>query len=192
MARAPRPRAFAPDPDAPAGRLCDLPGCGAPGAYRAPRSPQALRDWWWFCLEHVREYNAKWDYYKGMTPAQIEAQLRADTGWDRPTWPLGRLGSAAPLDNAQLRDPLGILTGAGRATPAREEAPAELREPLAALGLGWPTTHDEAHARWKDLVKLHHPDFHGGDRAAEDRVKDINRAWTALRRALAPRAAAAG
>jgi hypothetical protein len=171
--------------------MCDMPGCGAAGAYRAPKSRRTLRDWWWFCLEHVRAYNAGWDYYKGMTPAEIELQIRADTAWDRPTWPLGRLGRATPLDQAELRDPLGVL-GHGRAAPRREDAPAEIREPLSALGLAWPVTLDAAHARWKDLVKQHHPDAHGGDRAAEDRLKDINRAWTALRRFLSPPAAAAG
>ena len=67
-----------------------MPGCGAPGEYRAPKSRNQLHDYWWFCLEHVRGYNAAWDYYKGMSPGEIEAQLRADTSWQRPTWPLGQ------------------------------------------------------------------------------------------------------
>ncbi|HET9018229.1 MAG TPA: molecular chaperone DnaJ, partial [Acetobacteraceae bacterium] len=86
--RSARPRAYAPDPDAP-GRCCDMPGCGGAGEYRAPKSRQSLREYWWFCLEHVRAYNAAWDFYKGMSPAQIEAEMRADTHWQRPTWPLG-------------------------------------------------------------------------------------------------------
>ena len=89
--RTPRPRAYAPDPDAP-GRPCDCPGCGAAGGFRAPKSRDSLNEYWWFCLDHVRDYNARWDFYKGMTPDQIEAQTRDDTGWQRPTWPLGRLG----------------------------------------------------------------------------------------------------
>ena len=80
-----------PDPDAP-GCNCDMPGCGAPGEYRAPKSRSHLTEYWWFCLEHVRAYNAAWDFYKGMSPGEIEAQLRADTAWQRPSWPLGHLG----------------------------------------------------------------------------------------------------
>jgi hypothetical protein len=70
-----------------------MPGCGAQGEYRAPKSRQNLQEYWWFCLEHVRAYNGSWDFYKGMSPGQIEAQLRADTAWQRPSWPLGRLGN---------------------------------------------------------------------------------------------------
>jgi hypothetical protein len=191
--RFPRTRAYAPDPGAP-GRCCDMPGCGAPGEYRAPKSRTALHEYWWFCLEHVRAYNAAWDFYKGMTPGEIEAQLRADTAWQRPTWPLGRLG--ARLDTDLLSDPLHILNAARRATREAErraaEAPADMREPLAALGLAWPLTIDELKARYKQLAKQHHPDANNGDRAAEERLKTINLAYATLRGRLtaAPLAAA--
>ena len=89
-----------------------MPGCGAPGEYRAPKSRRNLREYWWFCLEHVRAYNSTWDYYKGMSPAEFEQELRSDTAWQRPSWPLGRLGSAA-WEEEVLRDPLHILASAG-------------------------------------------------------------------------------
>jgi hypothetical protein len=176
-----RPRAYAPDPAAP-GRPCDLPGCGAPGESRAPKSREALTDYWWFCLDHVRAYNSSWDYYKGMSPGQIEAALRADTAWQRPTWPLGRLGSN--WDEEMLHDPLQTLAS-GRIrrghAPEAQRAPAELREPLAALGLNWPLTLDDLKTRYKELAKIHHPDANGGDRGAEERLKTINLAYAALR-----------
>lgn len=181
----PRPRAYAPDPAAP-GRTCDAPDCAAMGEYRAPKSRRTLRDYWWFCLEHVRAYNAAWDYYKGMTPGEIEAALRADTAWQRPTWPLGRLGHATWEEEA-LRDPLHILAASGLRGGRRkssEPTPAELREPLATLGLSWPTTLDAVKSRYKELAKRHHPDANGGDRAAEERLKTINLAYAALRSRL--------
>ena len=166
-----------------------MPGCLAAGEYRAPKSRSSLRDYYWFCLPHVREYNAKWDFYKGMSPGEIESQLRADTAWQRPTWPLGRLGGTAYGEEA-LRDPLDVLS-AGRFRRGRGEwrphtaAPTELREPLATLGLDWPVTLDEVKARYKALAKRHHPDANGGDRAAEERLKVINLAYAAVRRGLA-------
>jgi len=192
--RSPRARAYAPDPGAP-GRPCDLPGCLVPGGYRAPRSRQTLNEYWWFCLEHVRAYNASWDFYKGMSPAQIELQLRADTSWQRPTWPLGRLGTSS-LSEEALRDPLSMLSALHdrpRRTPS-EKAPPEMREPLATLDLGWPVTMVELKARYHELAKRHHPDANNGDRAAEERLKSINLAYAALRGKLAaePRMAAAG
>jgi hypothetical protein len=190
-----RPRAYAPDPAAP-GRCCDLPGCGAPGEYRAPKSPRDLRDYWWFCLEHVRAYNSSWDYYKGMSPAEVERELRADASWQRPSWPLGRLGSAAWEDEV-LRDPLRILASAGRDRPRSRrasETPSDLREPLLALGLSWPTTLDAVKTRYKELAKRHHPDANGGSREAEERLKIINLAYATLRSRLVtePRVASAG
>ncbi|HJS85497.1 MAG TPA: J domain-containing protein [Acetobacteraceae bacterium] len=196
--RASRPRAYAPDPTAP-GRPCDTPGCGEAGEYRAPKSRTHLREYWWFCLEHVRAYNAAWDYYRGMSPAQIEMELRRDTAWQRPSWPLGRLGSSA-WDQEALRDPLHVLEvgrlrrGSAHGPAASHAAPAELREPLAALGLSWPLTLEALKSRYKELAKANHPDANGGDRAAEERFKAINLAYAVLRSRLSrePGLAAAG
>ena len=173
-----------------------MPSCGALGDYRAPKSRNALNDYWWFCLEHVRAYNASWDFYKGMSPVEIEAATRADTAWQRPTWPLGSLGGR--IDAAVDADPLHVLNAARHRAHQREqrarapEAPPELREPLAALGLGWPVTLDDLKTRYKQLAKKHHPDANNGDRDAEERLKTINLAYAALRNRLsvAPMAAA--
>ena len=187
--RVPRTKAYAPDPGAP-GRPCDMPGCEAMGEYRAPKSRRNLKDYWWFCLEHVRAYNSSWDYYRGMSPGEIEAQLRADTSWQRPSWPLGRVGKVAAWDEELLRDPLHLLDAGrvkrGAAQRAPQQMPPELREPLATLGLSWPTTLDAVKTRYKELAKRHHPDVHGGDRAAEERLKTINLAYAALRSRLMP------
>jgi hypothetical protein len=180
-----RIRAFAPDPDSP-GRTCDVPECTAMGEYRAPKTRLNLRDYWWFCLDHVRAYNSAWDYYKGMTPGEIEANLRADTSWQRPTWPLGHIGVGA-WEEAVLRDPLHVLAAAGIRGSARrapDQTPSELREPLATLGLAWPTTLDAVKTRYKELAKRHHPDANGGDRAAEERLKTINLAYATIRSRL--------
>jgi hypothetical protein len=198
MSRTPsRPRAYAPDPAAPA-RPCEIPGCAAAAAYRAPKSRDTLNEYWWFCLDHVRQYNASWDFYKGMSPGQIEVQLRHDAGWQRPTWPLGRLGGRA-FDPDQLDEALDALgrrpAGGKRATSggagngrAAGQPPAELRQPLDTLGLGWPTDIQTVKTRYKALAKQHHPDANGGDRMAEERLKLINLAYAALRARLVPEA----
>ncbi len=190
-----RPRAYAPDPDAP-GRPCDVPGCPCAGEYRAPKSRTELNQYHWFCLEHVREYNAAWDFYKGMTPGQIEQQTRLDTSWQRPTWPLGTLGGRR-FDESDLRDPLQMLHPGELNRAARERAidiPSELREPVQTLGIEWPVSMTTLKSRYKELAKRHHPDANGGDRASEERLKHINLAYAAVRHYLTtePRVAAAG
>ena len=192
--RTPRPRAYAPDPAATPGKPCDSPGCPLAGEYRAPKSRATLNQYHWFCLEHVRAYNATWDYYKGMTPGQIEAETRRDTAWGRPTWPLGSLGSK-PFDETTLRDPLNLLaTGRVKRDAPKSAMPAEMREPIQTLGLDWPVSMDVLKTRYKELAKRHHPDANGGDRAAEERLKSINLAYAAVRHYLndMPPMAAAG
>lgn len=190
--RGERLRSLSLDPDSATAptRACDQPGCTEAGEFRAPRSPNRLNDYLWFCLAHVRAYNQAWDYYKGMGPTEIEAHLREDAGWQRPTWPLGRLGGHR-LDPEALRDPLGVLKdtplheGRRREGPASApSAPPELRAALDVLGLTWPLGQAELRARYKELAKRYHPDANGGDRAAEERLKDINRAYSLLRQRL--------
>ncbi len=143
----------------------------------------------------MRAYNSTWDYLQGHVAGEIEAQLRADTSWQRPSWPLGRLGSASAWDEELVRDPLHLLA-AGRVkrgtARAPEQTPPELREPLATLGLSWPTTLDAVKTRYKELAKRHHPDANGGDRAAEERLKTINLAYAAVRSRLVRRAQRGG
>lgn len=169
----------------PSGPPCDAPGCEAVGEFRAPRDRSRLRDYYHFCLEHVRAYNQAWDYYKGMSATEIENNLRDDSGWQRPTWPLGRLGNTK-LNPEIFRDPLGLF-GQAPPTPRKsaKEAPPELRAALDLLGLGWPLEDTTLRARYKELAKRYHPDSNGGDRSFEDKMKDINRAYSLLRKRLA-------
>ena len=197
--RATRSAAYQPQvPPSAEPRRCDAPGCLEPGEFRAPRSRQALNDYLWFCLPHVREYNSAWDFYRGMSAHEIEGHLRQDTAWQRPTWPLGRLGGHAGFDPETLRDPLGALHGtplhdarrrrearaaaAARALPAKP--PPELRAALDVLGLAWPLDQPTLRARYKELAKRLHPDHNGGDREAEEQLKDVNRAYSLLRSRL--------
>jgi hypothetical protein len=187
-----RARAYDPDPAAP-GRGCDISGCPHDGAYRAPKSRDNLREYFWFCLDHVRAYNAAWDFYKGMSPGQIEAHMRHDSGWQRPTWPLGRLGGGG-TDEDLIHDRLDILgaggmrqgRGAGPGAGSSTVAPADLRQPLDTLGLAWPVSLDEVKHRYKELAKCLHPDANGGDRAAEERFKTVNLAYAQVRSHLTP------
>lgn len=183
-----KPRAYAPDPSAP-GQACDAPGCVNPGEYRAPKSRSGLRDFHWFCLEHVREYNASWDYYKGMSPDEIEIQLRADTSWQRPSWPLGQRGQTARMDEALENELHAFAFGQGAKPAPNPGVPADLREALGTLGLIWPVTLAAVKAKYKELAKRHHPDANNGDKRSEEMLKTINLAYATLRGKLATHSA---
>jgi DnaJ-domain-containing protein 1 len=158
-------------------QICAAEGCDALGLYRAPKSRDTLRDYHWFCLPHVRAYNAAWDYYKGMSAGEIEANLRWDTLWQRPTWPLGRAGQATHAADS-LDQKLGIMLGIK--PQASPQLPGEVSEALTVLGLAWPVSLTAVKSTYKKLAKRYHPDANNGDKAAEERFKSINLAYITL------------
>jgi DnaJ-domain-containing protein 1 len=166
-------------------RPCDVPGCVADGCFRAPRSRDRLNEYWWFCLDHVREYNSRWDYYAGMSERDIEQELRRDMTWQRPTWPLGSWYAR----ERHLRDRVmrGFAFGDDEAAEAAAHAAARPRartpedDARAVLDVTASADFNEIKARYRELVKRHHPDANGGDKDAEERLKQINQAYTTLK-----------
>ncbi|MBM3601710.1 MAG: molecular chaperone DnaJ [Alphaproteobacteria bacterium] len=185
-------------------RMCNAPECRAEGLYRAPVSRHRLTEYYWFCLDHVRSYNASWNFYAGMSEREIEAYNRADTTWWRPTWPLGGKGGhgsgadrtrrsgfdARRFGAENIRDGFGFFTDAEGRTEGRRRAPPRTgnsdQEALQIMDLPPNAEWGQIKARYKELVKAHHPDANGGDKAAEERLKSINQAYTTLKKSLSP------
>ncbi|HEV8680088.1 MAG TPA: J domain-containing protein [Stellaceae bacterium] len=194
MRRQPTDPVFPTEPPLPS-RLCDHPGCEGGGDFRAPRSRLELDRYYWFCLEHVRAYNLAWNYYAGMSEGEIEAEIRRDTVWHRPTWKLGERHGPGP----PIRDHFGFYAGTaeergrrranghagsranGQARDAAARAASARDQAMAVFDLEPPLTPERLKARYKVLVKLHHPDAHGGDKAAEEKLKIINQAYATLK-----------
>lgn len=172
-------------------RRCDHPGCPNEGRFPAPKSREPRDGRWVFCLDHVRRYNAGWDFFRGMSDDDIQRYQRQDVLGHRPTW---RLGTKPQREEPQVwvKDDLGILAevgivlGAGRRKtraelqidPRDRDALTELGFDLATLQL--PLRKSELKKQYKIMVKRYHPDANGGDRAAEERLKSINQAYAFL------------
>lgn len=174
-------------------RACDAPGCAGEGQFRAPQARDRLTDYYWFCLDHVRSYNAAWNFYAGMSEREIEALNRADVTWWRPTWPLGGFAADRTFDpdrfrRENLKDGFGFFTDeAERPEPRRRAPPRPVKgdeEAFQIMDLPVDTPWVQVKARYKALVKLHHPDANGGDKAAEERLKTINQAYTTLKKSI--------
>jgi len=167
-------------------RRCDWAGCHEDGIHRAPRSADALDDYLWFCLEHIRQYNARWDYFKGRSRDELEAYREASMTGHRPTWPMGH-GFSGP--DWRVDDPVDILRAhpgvrnpfesAARAKNRSTLTPAE-RRALEKLGLDETASVAEIKKRYKSLVKKYHPDSAGGP-GSEDRLKQIIQAYSDLK-----------
>ena len=65
--------------------LCNHPNCKEEGVYKAPLGYDNLSNYQWFCMEHIKEFNKKWNYHKKMDASEIENDIRFDTIWRRPT-----------------------------------------------------------------------------------------------------------
>jgi len=166
--------------------LCDRDGCQASGDYRAPKTKRQLNEYYFFCLDHVREYNKNWNFCAGMDVRTVEREIRNDTVWRRPTWPFN---GAAKHGRDWFDDNLDILEDIidqDDRTHSKQQKPARQPEPqivlaMKVMNLAAPLTLTALKSRYKDLVKQHHPDANHGDKSAEDRLKAINEAYATLK-----------
>lgn len=183
---------------------CAWAGCKETGIFRAPkdRSPsgaEALNadaQYIWFCETHIRQFNQNYDFFKGMSDADVATFQRDALTGHRPTWNLGvnaanaafgtpfaaRLRRASPF-----RDPFGFFdeppgAATGEQAETRRKPRALEQQALDTLHLPPTASLNEIKARYKELVKRHHPDANGGDRSAEERLRKVIQAYDYLRK----------
>ncbi|MGI4765100.1 MAG: J domain-containing protein [Janthinobacterium lividum] len=166
---------------------CDHPGCTNAGEFRAPQGRDREGQYFCFCMEHVREYNATYDYFSGMTDDAVQKYQKEALVGHRPTWNMGvnrAAGSTAAADDLHP-DSLGIFRA--RARQSRADAPRRphysiaTTKALTTMGLDEMADAAAVKARYKQLVKQLHPDANGGDRSNEDKLRDIIRAYNFLK-----------
>ena len=161
---------------------CAAEGCHAEGLFPAPKSRDALRDYIWFCLDHVRAYNKSWNYYDGLQGAALEAEIRRATTWERPSW---KFATGQPSQH-NFEDPLGIFDFENRdKTKTGRKLTSEERNAWKIMDLAPVDDFIIVKQQYKRLVKENHPDKNGGDAQAEERLKDINLAYSLIRKNLA-------
>lgn len=167
------------EPQRPHSRLCEQEGCECAGEFRAPKNSYSLREYYWFCLDHVRDYNKAWDFYRNMSAEEIEASRISDVTWNRPSWPVG--GWRTLLENARYLDGIDPFLK----TSSREiTLPQEVQKALGTLDLTVSVTMEALRAQYKKLAKRHHPDLNAGDKAAEERLKAVNLAYQIVKKHL--------
>jgi curved DNA-binding protein CbpA len=169
---------------------CDHPGCNEPAPHRAPMGRLREGQYFSFCLDHVKEYNASYNYFNGMSAEDVAVYQKEDTVGHRPTWSMGSNRSRKGFreegdDPSQTSDPLGLFRS--RMPPGAEPPAPKPRYGVAILKaleqLGLDDTVDAVavKTRYKELVKRLHPDANGGDRSNEDKLREIIRAYNYLK-----------
>ena len=169
---------------------CAVPGCRAPGEFKAPLQPANFDGpgaWRFLCLDHVREHNAKYNFFDGMSPEEITEAQSPLAGWDRPSRKFAANGADPPPRWSDFADPLDAIgTRFGRApdSKAARFSKAE-RRALGVLGLGEDADMHGLRKRYSNLVRRFHPDKNGGDRSDEGKLGEVIEAYQLLRRSAA-------
>ena len=163
---------------------CQHTGCARPGPHRAPKGRQFEGQYWQFCLDHARDYNSRYNYFKGMSDDAVAAFQKDSFTGHRPTWHMGanaKGGSAAGFvpDPA---DPLGSLKRQRRGPePEGPRYGKVAMKALETLDLDETADGESIRARYLVLVKRLHPDANGGDRSREARLQEIIVAYNTLK-----------
>ncbi|HEX6603460.1 MAG TPA: DnaJ domain-containing protein [Sphingomicrobium sp.] len=169
---------------------CAVPGCREPGEYKAPLQPANFDGpgaWRFLCLDHVREHNARYNFFDGMSPEEIQEAQSPLAGWDRPSRRFAANGADPPPAWADFADPLDAIStrfrraasdGVSRFSKAEQRA-------LSVLGLGEDADRHQLRQRYSGLVRRYHPDKNGGDRSHERKLGEVIEAYQLLRRSAA-------
>ena len=167
-------------------RLCDHDTCQEAGKYRAPKAPDVLDDFLWFCQAHAREYNLKWNFFDGTTEAEINAQQSEDKVWERPTKPIGD-PEARAWARLGIEDPHQVLGANSTQNPGRKggtvgkKLPPMERRAVEILEVAVNATKPEIRKVYKGLIKILHPDMNGGDLSQEEQLQEVVWAWDQLK-----------
>jgi hypothetical protein len=173
---------------------CEWPGCTGAANHRAPKGRGREKDYWNFCLNHVREYNHSYNFFAGMSTDDIARYQRDAAIGHRPTWKMGMNGGKPNGRSHAARfgpafegadDAFGLFGDAQNGDNLRRRETRVIhnaeRKALDALGFESEATTAEIKVRFKELVKRHHPDANGGDRSTEDRLREIIQAYNYLK-----------
>jgi len=181
----------------PGERACDHAGCRRPATARAPKSRDMMNEHYWFCQDHAAEYNRNWNFFSGMSEGEMRAYQKDELfSGGRPTWEMkaGKFSREAAAFNHRFqhgegyRDPFNLFgRGGPHAKPQPEPEDRRLgkleRNALAELDLETNADGPKIRARYTELVRRLHPDANGGDRAGEQRLQKVIRAYQTLRKA---------
>jgi hypothetical protein len=177
------------------GRMCEEPGCREPGEFRAPLQPGGFDGpgrFRWMCLDHVRAFNAGYNFFTGMSTEEITQAQRPYAGWERETRAFAANGADRPPKWADFSDPLDAIGARFRDRMAAEKGrvdgkplSADDRSALKVLGLGPDADRRELRSRYSELVRKFHPDRNGGDRRHESALQAVVEAYQRLRQAPA-------
>ena len=179
---------------------CEWKGCDKPAPHKAPKGRGGNNQYFRFCLDHVRQYNASYNYFDGMSDEAVAAFLKENVTGNRPTWRMSGKPAGPPPDRYSIAeearrarlsgssDPLGIFGNrrdrrSYKSDPERRAVRRLEMKALKTLDLDANSSPQDIKARFKVLAKRYHPDGNGGDRGAEEKLREVIQAYNYLKQA---------
>ncbi|MFL2889908.1 MAG: J domain-containing protein [Pelagibacteraceae bacterium] len=162
--------------------ICDWENCKNQGKYKAPLERDNSRKFRLLCLEHIKIFNKKWNYFSNMTDQEIEYFIKSDLTWHKSTKSFGSSDNFFNiLWNNALDDKMNIFKSSGFKEYQKSNLNKNDRDALDILDLKYGAKWEEIQKKFKTLVKKYHPDKNLGSKKFEDKLKTITLAYSQLK-----------
>ena len=149
-------------------RVCSNPKCKELGLYPAPKSRDQLREYLYFCINCIRDFNKSWNYFEGLNEEELEVEIRKSVTWDRPSWKFGTKNinfdfekAFNEFENKKYKKSKKVLN-------------KNLENAFIILDLSNDSSIKEVKAKYKFLAKKWHPDVQNKNKSKIHKDKFIN------------------
>jgi len=157
--------------------ICDWNNCFEIGEYKAPIEKDNTKNYRLLCLNHVKEFNKKWNYFAGMDDNQICEFLKSDMTWHKPTQSFSSSDNFFKiLWNNALKNEFDKYRLKSQFNFNHNDIKA-----FGILGVSVGLKWSKIQEKFKKLVKKLHPDMNAGNKKYEDKLKIITLAYTQLK-----------
>ena len=149
-------------------RICSNPECNELGVYPAPKSREKLREYLYFCINCIRDFNKSWNYFEGLNEQELEVEIRKSITWDRPSWKFGTKN--LKFDFEQNFKDFENKTYVNN----KKVLDRKLENAFKILGLNSDISLKEVKTRYKYLAKKWHPDVQNTNISKNNKDKFIS------------------
>jgi len=163
---------------------CDWDNCKKIGELKAPS--KNIDSFLWFCEEHVKIYNQKWDFFDGMTQAEIENFMYDDLTFHKKTQKFGNQDTFfQKLWNNAIEDELLFINKFKNSSSYLGNKYNHTQVmALKKMELNTDVNWSDIRTQFKKLVKKYHPDINAGNKKFEEKLKEITLAYTFLNNSI--------
>ena len=163
--------------------ICEWDNCKENGEFKAPIEKDNSKNYRWLCEKHIKLFNKNWNYFEGMRQSEIEAFLKSDLTWHRPTQKFGSSDNFFNiLWNNALNDKFNFFKQEKNIHGLNgKKLNSKDIDAFKIMGLELNSSWPSIQKKFKTLVKKFHPDKNSGSKEFEDKLKKITLAYSHLK-----------